>query len=66
MHGLTAGNIIQIAFFWELTSLASFLLIGSALMSGLEAWQRQPKELRDEQAHREAPTLVSRTHSHRS
>jgi uncharacterized membrane protein YfcA len=44
----------------------SILLIGSALMSGLEAWQRQPKELRDEQAHREAPTLVSRTHSHRS
>ena len=44
----------------------SILLIGSALMIGLEAWQRQPKELRDEQAHREAPTLVSRTHSHRS
>ena len=44
----------------------SILLIGSALMSGLEAWQRQPKELREEQAHREAPTLVSRNHSHRS
>jgi uncharacterized protein len=44
----------------------SILLIGSALMSGLEALQRQPKELRDEQAQRKAPTLVSRTHSHRS
>ena len=44
----------------------SILLIGSALMSGLEAWQRQSKELRIEQAGRQAPTLVSRTHAHRS
>jgi len=44
----------------------SILLIGSALMSGLEAWKRQPEALRDEQARHQAPVLLSTTHSHRS
>lgn len=44
----------------------SILLIGSALMSGLEAWKRQPEALRDEQARHQAPALLSTTHSHRS
>ena len=44
----------------------SILLIGSALMSGLEAWKRQPEAQRDEQDRRHTPTLLSRTHSHRS
>jgi uncharacterized membrane protein YfcA len=42
----------------------SILLIGSALLSGVEAWKRQPQAERDEQAHRGAPALLSTTHSH--
>jgi len=42
----------------------SILLIGSALMSGLEAWKRQPASERDELAQHVAPELlVSRGHS---
>ena len=33
----------------------SILLIGSALMSGLEAWKRQPAAEREEQAHQTVP-----------
>ena len=44
----------------------SILLIGSALMSGLEAWKRQPPAEREEQALRQAPALLSATQSHRS
>ena len=44
----------------------SILLIGSALMSGLEAWKRQPPAEREEQALRQAPALLSTTQSHRS
>jgi uncharacterized protein len=36
----------------------SILLIGSALMSGLEAWKRQPTSERDAQALRAKPQLV--------
>ena len=42
----------------------SILLIGSALMSGLEAWKRQPASERDELVQHVAPELlVSRGHS---
>ncbi len=44
----------------------SILLIGSALMSGLEAWKRQPPAEREAQARRQAPALLSTTPSHRS
>jgi uncharacterized membrane protein YfcA len=44
----------------------SILLIGSALMSGLEAWKRQPPAEREAQARRQAPALLSTTRSHRS
>ena len=36
----------------------SILLIGSALMSGLEAWKRQPTSVRDAQALRAKPQLL--------
>jgi uncharacterized membrane protein YfcA len=36
----------------------SILLIGSALLSGLEAWKRQPQAEREEQASRQAPALL--------
>jgi uncharacterized membrane protein YfcA len=43
----------------------SVLLISSALMSGLEAWKRQPEELRNEQARQYSPALVSASrHNH--
>ncbi|MBM5806859.1 MAG: sulfite exporter TauE/SafE family protein [Cyanobacteria bacterium M_surface_10_m2_179] len=42
----------------------SILLIGSALMSGLEAWKRQPPAEREEQSLRQAPALLSTTQSH--
>ena len=41
----------------------SILLISSALMSGLEAWKRQPEALRQEQAHRQrTPVQLSTSH----
>jgi uncharacterized membrane protein YfcA len=41
----------------------SILLISAALMSGLEAWKRQPEALRQEQAHRlSTPMQLSTGH----
>ena len=42
----------------------SILLISSALMSGLEAWKRQPEALRQEQAHRQRTPMQLSTGHH--
>ena len=44
--------------------LQTILLIGSALLSGVEAWKRQPPAEREEQASRQAPALLSGSNSH--
>ncbi len=42
----------------------SVLLLGSALMSGVEAWKRQPSSERNEQAHQAMPQLATTPHQH--
>jgi hypothetical protein len=42
----------------------SILLISAALMSGLEAWKRQPEALRQEQAHRQRTPMQLSTGHH--